>query len=342
MFSIREIDDQDEPAWDCFVESQAAASHYHLYRWRRLFRDFYSKRTYYFGAFVNDTLVGVLPLAQQKSRLFGNYLVSLPFLNYGGVLTEDPVVADALLAELPPLAERVGASHVELREFVSRGDMPCRTDKVTMFLELPDTEEQLGKSIGAKRRSQIRRPQRENPIVSTGGAELLDSFYTVFGRNMRDLGTPVYSKSMFAEILRLFPDDCTIIVVKIADRPVAAAFLIRYRDTVEVPWASADRRYNKISINMLLYWEILRHCIKAGAAVFDFGRSSPDSGTYRFKKQWGAEPRQLHWNYVLQGRDEIPIINPSNPKYDFAISLWSRMPVAISNRLGPFLARNLP
>ena len=211
-----------------------------------------------------------------------------------------------------------------------------------MVLELPESIDALGKSIGSKRRSQVRRPQRENPEIHVGGAELVPLFYQVFARNMRDLGTPVYARSFYERMCAAFPGETKIVAITVGGQPAAAAFLIGYRDQLEIPWASTVRDFNRISINMLLYWEVLRYAIESGYARFDFGRSTVDAGTYKFKRQWGAEPQQLHWHYWLAEGGEPPKMNPDNPKYAMAIKAWQKLPVPVANLIGPRLVRNLP
>jgi len=340
---IRGVDNTEAGVWDAYVEAHPEASLYHRYGWRDFFADYFGKETQYLAAFDQAGVIqGVLPLVRLCSRLFGDFYVSLPFVNYGGVLASDPGVAQALAAEAAGLARKKGASHIEYRHAAQHLDLPCRTDKVAMVLELPVSEEALGKSIGAKRRSQIKRPLRENPQIRFGGAELVDDFYAVFARNMRDLGTPVYAKSMFRYLAERYPDNTKVVMISVQGRPAAAAFLISNDHRMEVPWASTVREFNRISINMLLYWEVLKHAIEEGKTVFDFGRSTVDSGTYRFKKQWGAEPVQLHWHYWLAGGGELPRLNPDNARYRLAIQAWQKLPLPVANLLGPRIVRHLP
>ena len=303
-----------------------------------------SQQSYYLTARSSDGAVrGVLPLVRLNSRLFGDFMVSMPYLNYGGLLASDDAAKEALLERAQQLGEESGVSHIELRNTVAEmGALPAREDKVAMILELPESIDALGKSIGSKRRSQVRRPLREDPEIRVGGAELVDLFYAVFARNMRDLGTPVYAKSLFTAICEAFPDETKIVGITIRGEPAAAAFLIGHAGQLEIPWASTVRDFNRISINMLLYWEVLRYAIDAGYERFDFGRSTVDAGTYRFKKQWGAEPQQLYWHYWMRDGGDLPQLNPNNPKYRMAINLWQKLPLPVANWLGPKLVRNLP
>jgi len=339
---VRQIGESDREAWDGFVDRHAASSHYHAYAWRGFFREYFRKETYYLGAWESTTLVGLLPLVRQKSVFFGDYLVSLPFLNYAGILADADESAMALIGECASLAGKLGVSHAELREARSRPGLVAREDKVAMRLLLPESAEGLGKMIGSKLRSQIRRPSKEGATVRRGHLECLDDFYLVFARNMRDLGTPVYAKRMFSEVLQRFPDETEIVLVDLDGVTIAAGFLVHGRSCTEVPWASADRRFNKISANMLLYWEMLCAAIDRGAEVFDFGRSTVDSGPHRFKRQWGATEYPLTWNYWLREGEVMPNLSPDNPVYERAIRAWKKLPLPIANVLGPRLARNLP
>lgn len=334
---------EDAAAWDRFVAGHEDATIYHLYAWRDFYERDFGKETHYLVARNDEGVVdGVLPLVRQKSILFGDYLCSVPYFNYGGTLADSPDARRRLFEAAARLADTLGARHLELRETRAYDDWPARTDKVAMLLPLPASADELGQALGSKLRSQIRRPQRENPETQVGGTELLDAFYTVFSRNMRDLGTPVYSRRMFRAILERFPENAELITIDVAGQPAAAAFLVHHRGTTEIPWASTSRDYNRISINMLLYWQALTRAIERGSGYFDFGRATTDSGTYRFKKQWGAQPRQLYWHYHVRDGGEMPALNPDSGRYEVAIRAWRRLPVRVANLIGPLLVHDLP
>jgi FemAB-related protein (PEP-CTERM system-associated) len=207
---------------------------------------------------------------------------------------------------------------------------------------LPDAFDALLKKFPAKLRSQIRRAEKEGMGFRLGAADILKDFYDVFSRNMRDLGTPVCGPEFFAEILRAFPANSRIGVVYLNKEPVAGGFLYGFRQVLEIPWASSDRRYNRLAPNMLLYRSVLEYACHDGYRVFDFGRSTPDSGTYRFKEQWGARPVQLNWHYWLSNGGPLPDLTPSNEKFRWAIFLWQRLPLPVSRCLGPTIVRYIP
>ncbi|NKB37616.1 MAG: FemAB family PEP-CTERM system-associated protein [Gammaproteobacteria bacterium] len=341
---IFELSDADNERWDNYISDESTASIYHLSGWRNLIQEQFGHQACYFYAESEDGVVeGVLPLIRLKSLLFGDYMVSVPYFNYGGVIARDKSVEDALIEHAYAIGNQLGVSHIEFRDTVHREQFSdLRTDKVAMVLELPELEEELWQALGSKRRAQIKRPLRENPEVHQGGLDLLDDFYRVFAINMRDLGTPVYSKKFFSAIIETFPSHCRLIVIRLQGKAVAAAFLIGYKDRLEIPWASTLRSVNSSSMNMLLYWEVIKYAIQSKFQCFDFGRSSVDSGTFRFKKQWGAVPQQLYWHYWLKEGEPMPQLSPSNPAFQLAIRCWQKLPLFVSTSLGPGIVKNLP
>lgn len=331
------------PDWDRFVRSHPNATPYHFSSVRKLISETFNKADYSILA-VNekDEVTGVLPLVRIKSMLFGDFLVSMPYFNYGGMLALSEKVEQGLLERAIKLCQELKVEHMEIREMKPRDGMAMRTEKVSMLLGLPDSFNKLMQQLGSKTRAQVNRAEKENVNVRSGGEELLHLFYKVFSRNMRDLGTPVYDMQFFRALLGVADFETRILIIELDGKPVAAAFLLGYGDVLEIPWASSLRTTNALGMNMYLYSKVLEYAIEKSYRYFDFGRSSVDSGTYRFKQQWGAKPQQNYWHYWLDDGGEIPQLNPSNPKYEMMIAIWKRLPVAITNIIGPRLVKNLP
>jgi FemAB-related protein (PEP-CTERM system-associated) len=265
-------------------------------------------------------------------------------VTYGGILADAPEIAAALAARAAVEARARHADHVELRHTVARPELGLaeRLDKVSMVRKLPESVPALAKQLGAKLRSQIKRGEREPLELIWGGAELIPDFYRVFAPAMHALGTPVYPRQFFEVVYDALRESAEILIVRLRGVPHAVAFLVHHGATTEVPWAVSSSEAKRGSVNMRMYWELLTRSMQKGARAFDFGRSTVDSGTYRFKAQWGAEPQQLHWHYWLPVGAPVPKLNQSNPKYARAAALWSRMPLWCANVIGPRLARHLP
>ena len=330
--------------WDDYVARHGSATAYHRASAVEIGAQAFKLRTSYASAYEGEDIVGVLPLVEQSSRMFGRFLVSLPFVTYGGILADDPRIAAALANRAALEAQRRKARHVEFRHTTSLPEIELaeRLEKVSMILPLPESEQALSRQLGAKLRSQIKRGEREKLELAWGGAELIPDFYRVFAPAMHALGTPVYPRRFFEVVYDALREVADILVIRMAGRPQAVAFLVQHGRTIEVPWAVASLDAKQRSVNMRMYWELLVHSMQKGATAFDFGRSTVDSGTYRFKEQWGAEPHQLHWHYWLPSGVPVPKLNQSNPKYARAVALWRKMPLWSANFLGPKIIRHLP
>lgn len=339
-----EFIESDEAKWNAFVESTKSGSSYHRFEWKKIIAETFGHRCYYLAAVDGqDNWYGVLPLVHMRSKLFGNFLTSVPFVNYGGVLYEHPDVASLLLTSAEELRRNTKSSHVELRHIgCSIAGIPTRQHKVTMILDLANDAESQWRGFNAKLRNQIRKAEKSSLQIRIGRLELLEGFYKVFARNMRDLGTPVYPERFFRNVLDAFPETARIFGVYYNDLMIAAGIATWFRETLEMPWASSIGDYKSLCPNNLLYWETIRFAISLGLKKLDFGRSTPDEGTYNFKKQWGAAPVQLYWQYLLKPGIVLPDLTPSNPKYDLAIRLWQKLPLTVSKMLGPLIVRNIP
>jgi len=335
---------EDGSAWDAFVASHQDSTNYHQYGWRKVVEKSFGHRTMYLAATNrNNKICGVLPFVQMKSMLFGNFLVSLPFFNYGGLLISEDSAAAMLLNASRKMLSGTGMDYIELRHIKMCDDVEAtKQHKVTMILDLKKNEEEQWNGLDAKVRNQVRKAEKSGLQTVMGRVELLDGFYEVFCRNMRDLGTPVYGRNFFLNILEEFPDTTRILSVTHDGRTIASALLTWYKETLEVPWASSNRDFSHLCPNNLLYWESIRFAIGMGARAFDFGRSTPDEGTYKFKKQWGAKPVQLYWQYLLREGDPLPEVNPKNPRYRLAIQAWQRLPLMLTNLMGPHIVRCIP
>lgn len=336
-------DDAPREASDAYIAAHPRGASYHRAAWLDVVHRAFGHTTRYLVAETGRRVAGVLPLVFFRSHLFGRFTVSMPFLNYGGVLADTPAVELALLERAIADTRRAGGSHLELRHTGQHfPELTPRRHKVAMELGLePDIERQWD-ALDRKVRNQVRKGEKSALQVEAGGVELLPDFYAVFARNMRDLGTPVYDARFFREVLTTFPDESRVFVVRADGRPVAASLVHWYGATIEVPWASALRESNPLSANVFLYWQMLRFAVERGFRTFDFGRSTPGEGTYRFKEQWGARSRELVWEYWTAEGQPLPALNPANPKFELAIRAWQRLPVRVATALGPLVVRNIP
>ena len=313
-------------------------------RWLEVLRRGLRQQPYCLEAMTGGKCVGLLPLAFVRSALFGRFLVSLPYLNVGGLMASDPKVISALIDRAVSLADELNVRYLELRH-ETEIEHPALTErnamKVNMQLALPDDSETLWSGFKPKVRNQIRKGEKMPFKVQWGGVERLGDFHAVFSRNMRDLGTPSYGKGFFRQILEQLSGDAEICTLRLDRRPVAAALLVHGREITEVPSASSLRDFNATNVNMLMYWHLLQRACERGQQIFDFGRSSLDGGTYRFKKQWGAQPKPTVWQYYVR-RGSISAMRPDDQRNQRLIRIWQRLPVVLTRVLGPVVVRGIP
>ena len=336
--------DYPPDGWDDFVRRHPNGRIYYLSQWNELIRNNFKHSIRYIVFENTNSIEGILPLTEFKSLLFGKFSVSLPFINYGGPLVNSSNHFSGMDNYLIKYQKQSNFDFVELRMDNSyETTLPVKQHKITFLIKLPGNTDELFDSFKSKIRSQIRRPLKEEMYGKAGSENLIDDFYRVYSINMRDLGTPALPKSFFREVVKRFPENISIVCVYTKNhKPIAASYLIQYKGVCEIPWASSLKKYNRFSPNMLLYWESFKVAIEHGCRQFDMGRSSPDSGTYRFKKQWGAQEKPLFWYYVLPNSNGLPKLNPNNPKYNLLIKTWKKLPAAIANSISPLIIRNIP
>lgn len=327
--------------WDGFVRGQSGWTHFHLHGWRTVYERVHGHECLYYAARdPSGALAGILPLVRVRSLLFGHYLVSQPFVNYGG-----PLGSEAAVRSLVQQAtERAMAEGVKLLELRSRAplpiDLPVSHRKVTVVLDLPGNPEALFRKFEAKLRSQIRRPQKEGVTVRFG-VDQVAPFFDVFSAHMRDLGTPTQSRHLFDTIARVFPDawfGCAYL----GEKPIACGAGFRWGSEFEMTWASSLYAYNKISPNMLLYWAFMERAVSEGVSLFNFGRCSPGAGTHRFKRQWGSRDEQLWWYQHARGEQQVTTPSPDDGAYAWGPRVWRRLPLPVATALGPWIVRSIP
>ena len=272
-------------------------------------------------------------------------------------MADDQETEIALLNEAIKLTKNIGAQSIELRQInpinslesqiqnsefkIKNFNIVTHSHKVRMLIGLPESSDQLMKSFKSKLRSQIRRPLKEGLTATIGGVNHLDDFYRVFSINMRDLGSPVHSRRLIQNVLYEFPDKARIVIIYKDEFPVSGSMIIGFKDTLENPWASSLRQFSRLSPNMLLYWTMLQYACSNGFKEFDFGRSTPGEGTYKFKEQWGAKPISLHWHYISENGQPVNIATTDKSKFAEAIQYWQKLPVPVANIIGPQIRKHI-
>jgi FemAB-related protein (PEP-CTERM system-associated) len=342
-----ELVPQPGEEWDRFVEAMPGATLSHAAAWASVICNAYRLKPCYLAARDSaGALAGVLPLVRFRTLGGRRELVSMPFHDCGGILARDSEAERALLDAALHQARESGAQALELRQTRPIAALPAAApsvERIDLVLPLQTDEQAQWNAFRAKVRNQTRKAEREGLRILQGRPEeMLLAFYHPFCVNMRDLGSPVHAKSFYRAAAHHFGERLRFIAVGLEDRPVAGLVAIRYAHAVTVTWASALRSERHRCPNNLIYWEAIRWAIAEGAREFDFGRSPPESGTYRFKRGWGAEERPLAWLRLSPDGEPLAVNGPGGAGLLQRLSAaWMRLPLPIASLFGPRVRRFL-
>lgn len=338
---ISELDEAGSALWDAFVYAHADATFFHLSGWKRVIETSFGHNCYFLYAHVDGHVQGVLPLVHIKGRLFGSSLISTAFCVYGGPVAVDEAARSVLEDRAIELAQKLNVDYLEFRLRALENSDWLRNDElyVTFRKELdPDPERNLAQ-VPRKQRAMIRKGIRAD-LQSRSDTHIND-FYALYSESVRNLGTPVYAKKYFATLKAVFDDACEILTITERGVPVSSVMNFCFRDEVLPYYGGGGVLARKLAANDFMYWEVMRRACENGYRVFDFGRSKRGTGSFAFKTHWGFSPEPLSYEFKLFGTDEMPSVNPTNSKYQLAIACWKRLPLAIANRLGPVIAKEL-
>jgi len=339
---ITTISASDSALWDQYVEQHKGHSPYHLFSWLAAIENAYSHGVYYLVAKQDVNIVGLLPLVNIRIPFKGSSLCSLPFCDVGGCLADNSEIQSALEQKATELKGQLNSKSIEYRERAEISDVTqLEGRKVSMLLPLTETSDELFSGFKAKLRSQIRKAEKNGLTYELGtNQQFIDEFYAVFSENMLRLGSPVHSKKWIESICEQYKGQCIIAVVKLGAVPVGAGIVLFSNDKACIPWASTRAEYNRLSPNMMLYWALLKFVTEQGCTEFDFGRSTFNEGTFRFKQQWGAKSALLEWrDDAPQSNSQMGTVQSTSSLKSFVERVWKRLPLAVANTIGPKLRR---
>lgn len=331
---------QDIERWDRFVNACPKASFFHRAGWQTVIEQAFGHKTWFYYAEVEGQIVGILPLAEIKSILFGHSLSSLPFCVYGGVAANTEDVKNALNQAAISLAEQLQVGHLELRHIQAQNPTWLSKELYVTFRKTIATDEEENMlAIPRKQRAMVRKGIKFGLCSELD--EDINRFFYAYSSSVHRLGTPVFSKKFFRLLKETFAEDCEIMTIVKDDRTIASVMSFYFRDEVLPYYGGGTIEARDLAANDFMYWELMRRACARGIKVFDFGRSKLGTGAFDFKKNWGFEPEPLHYEYRLQSSKTIPENNPLNPKYQLFIKLWQRMPISVANLIGPHIVKNL-
>ncbi|MDD5072137.1 MAG: FemAB family PEP-CTERM system-associated protein [Patescibacteria group bacterium] len=337
MIKVELLQKKDEKSWDEFASKAKNSSFCHKLAWRKVVREAYNHQDLYLVA-KEENIKGILPCFIIAHPLFGKRIISLPFCGQGGVVGENKIVQELFVNYLKNYVKEKKYDFFELRMLVPISGLSADLSQFTFILPLNKSADILWNNLNRKTRNQVRKSNRFNLRVEIGN-NYLRNFYQLYQKSMKRLGTPVHSKAFMEKVIKEFPGQAEIIMAKFSDEFVAGLFILYYEDTAFNLWGASDSKYASMNINDFLYWETIKRCAGNDYSYFDFGRSQAKSGTFHFKQQWGANPKQLYY-YRYSSNNKA--ITSDKDKYYFAAKIWRRLPLSFVNLVGPGLRKYIP
>ena len=331
-------------SWDAFVNSHPYGTPFHLVRWQNTIRNTFGHEPRHIVARDSSgTVVGVLPLFLVRSRLFGRMLVSTPQAAYGGILATSDSVTHAILDRARDLAHESKVQFLELRNFhqpILDDSLQKKDLYVTFRQELDADPEKNMLAIPRKTRAEVREGIKhglEFRVNEIG----VDQFFDVYSRSVRDLGTPVFPKRLFANGMTEFGHDCKIFSVHWQGKLVSAVWTLFYKDEVVPYFGGSIREYKHLAVNNFMYWMLMKYGCENGYRIFDFGRSKKGTGSFDFKKRWGMTMTDLPYQYALIRQTSMPDTSPMNPKFSLGIKVWRKLPLSLTQVIGPVISKHV-
>ena len=330
-----------DPAWDRFVESRPEGTFFHLSAWKAVIEESFGHTCHYLVARQGGSVVGVLPLTHVRGRIFGNSLLSNGFSVYGGPVAQTPEALLALDQAALDLARDLKVERIEYRLRARLHPDWHSNDSTYVTFRKPidrDPDKEM-LAIPRKQRAMVRKGIKAGLVGETDAD--VQRLYPLYAESVRNLGTPVVSRRYFECLRSVFADTSEIVTVVKDGQPLASVISFFFREEVLPYYGGGRHAAREHAANDFMYWEVMRRACCAGLRLFDFGRSKNGTGSYAFKKHWGFEAEPLHYEHRLLRLDEVPEINPLNPKYALMVAAWKRLPLPLANRLGPVIAREL-
>jgi len=341
---VRKLEREQASAWPDALTSSATFTA--MDPWSNLVRQTYGYEVHRYEAIQNDDVMGILVLTHVRHPIFGNYLATSPFGNYGGFVFSSIEARDALLQEAHRLTDELGVEYVVLR-FVDDGNLPPtpwlqNPIYATYLMDMPADAEELWNTFGSQHRKHTRQSLRKGFQIRFGHLELLDDAYEALARSMHELGSPYHSKKYLRDMATLLGNDLEFVIVHDPKGALAGSAVLIYQGgTATNLHANILHDFRSEYAGEFLYWSMLEHYCQKGIKVCDMGRSLNGSGNETFKMKW--RPRKVplaYWYYLPKG-GHIPELNQKSAKFQLAIRVWKMLPAFVVRALGPSLIRGI-
>lgn len=333
---------QDKQIWNEYIRNNSQSSIFHRFEWKNIVEATYNHRPIYLLALKNSDVVGVLPAFIIRSLIFGNKLVSLPFGQYAGPISDNKLISLHLIRSVLTYTKNENIDFFEIRTNPKNKDsyklVKGNHKFYTFFLDISKGLENVLENAESNRRRAVKKSLKAGLEICF--EEDIDNFFELYLYNSHIFGTPGHSKIFFENIVQHLSENTKIISVKKEGKVLASSILFLH-NKYATSYSVVSRMERKYNVNDFLYIKSIEYCLENNIKYFDFGRSVQDSGVYKYKKRWNPSIIKLNYCYPLKG-GKIPSYDLSSSKNIILTKLWSNFPLFFTQTIGPFFRKNLP
>lgn len=338
-------DESENNKWTEYVEKSKTTTFFHQLAWKNVIEKVLKYEPFYLMAEEDGKVRGILPLFLTKSRFLGKALISSPFAVYGGICADNEEISWSLFEEAKNLAKKLDVEYLELRNLYENNfGLIENSIHYTFIIELPDKVETLWKGLRRKARGAVRRGIKSDLQVeiNSNGEGRLEDFYNIFAHSLRNLGSFILPFRYFKTLKEEFNTQMVMLFVRHKGEVVASVMSFLFKDMIIPYYGGCLNKALEYSPNNLMYWKLMEYGIEKGYKFFDFGKSKKGTGSFEFKKNFGFEPRPLHYQYYLNKTDKIPDPAALSWEYRVAKKIIKKTPLTITKIIGPAIVKHLP
>ncbi len=330
--------------WNRYVmEENPNGTIFHSLYWNEVLSRSFGLPYFLFAVEGEDGKIQGNLILQKAKGLSGKAgLYSTPYTVYGGILASDTAAEKMLADAAAKLGVQENVEYVALRNPVpNQLDLPGIDIHVNFVKKIEEEEDKNLLGVPRKSRATIRHSINKYKLEYEINRdwELLWELHAI---NLKKLGTPVFPKKYFKNIMDVLGDKVNILFVKDKGKPVCGVMTFYFHKVCNPYFSGSLPESNYSGANNYMYYALMCDAGKKGYKYFDFGKSRVGTGSYNFKRNMGFEPKVLPYQFILNKATEVPNINPSNPKYALFIKYWSMQPLWTSKIIGPILNKFFP
>lgn len=341
MYRLIEYSENYRSAWNNFLKEHGTI--FHSIEWKEILEEAFRYKSRYFLAIdENNAVVGLVPLFICRNILLRRVGVLTPFANYLDICCIDGQAYSFIIDELTRIRGDLKLDYVEIRlkdQSIDEGEVFLDDSNYTFIIPLEGGEDVVFSSFSGNNRNHIRKALKNGWFSASLHENDLEGFYNVRRSVLKRLGSPLEDIAFFKAIRNRLGAKTKILTVTDNEtgKVIGGMFLFLSGETVYYQWGGCYDGYNKKYVNNFMYWEAIKYAINSGYKYLDMGRSPVNSGTFRFKEQWGAQCTGLKYLRIGKNRGNEAGINHSKLKP--VVGVWKVLPQFVTDFAGKRLIK---